>query len=132
MKRARRSRVDRPRRGVVLLVVLLLLLILATTSITYVALVGASQDATIQQWHALQAVYAAEAGLEMAMQELAQSADLDSDGTVGGISDDGNVLNNPSVGVGTVEVSYVEGASKVLTATGRASQAERVVQMTLQ
>ena len=132
MKRARRSRVDRPRRGVVLLVVLLLLLILATTSITYVALVGASQDATIQQWHALQAVYAAEAGLEMAMQELAQSADLDSDGTVGGISDDGNVVDNPSVGVGTVEVSYSEGASKVLTATGRASQAERVVQVTLQ
>ena len=75
----------------------ILALILATTSITYVALVGASQDATIHQWQSMQATYAAEAGLEMAMQELAKAEDTDSDGTVGGISDDGNPGNNPSV-----------------------------------
>ena len=133
MRAARRSRPGRRQpNGVALVLVLLLLLILTTTSITYVALVGASQDATIQQWRALQAMYAAEGGIEMAMQEIAQSEDLDSDGSVGGISDDGNTGNNPSVGMGTVEVNYSEGASDVITATGRTGQAERVVQITLQ
>ena len=118
--------------GFALVVVLLLLLILATTSITYVALVGAGLDGTINQWQSLQALYAAEAGLEMAMQELAQSEDIDTDGTIGGISDDGNAGNDPAVGLGSVDVSYTEGASPILTATGRAGQAERVVQVTLQ
>jgi len=111
--------------------VLLLMLILATTSITYVALVGDSQDAAMQQWRSLQALYAAEGGVEMAMQELAQDEDLDADGTVGGISDDGNTGNNPSVGSGTVEVSYTSGASQVIAATGRCGPAERVVSITL-
>ena len=115
-----------------LVLVLLLLLILATTSITYVALVGAGEDASIHQWRSLQALYAAEAGVEMAMQELAQSQDLDSDGNIGGVSDDGNTANNPAVGLGTVEVNYTDGASPLITATGRAGPAERVVRITLQ
>lgn len=130
--RRRRRTGSRQRRGVALVVVLLLLLILATTGITYVALVGTGHDATIHQWQSLQALYAAEAGFEMAMQELAKGEDVDSDGTIGGISDDGNPANNPSVGLGTVDVSYSEGASRVVTATGRAGQAERVIQVTVQ
>ena len=132
MRRARRTKAGRQPRGVALVIVLLLLLILATTTTTYVALVGTSHDATIHQWESMQATYAAEAGLEMGMQELARSEDMDSDGTVGGVSDDGNPANNPTVGNGSVEVNYNEGASKILTATGRAGRAEKVIQITLQ
>ena len=72
----------------------------------------------------MQALYAAEGGLNLAYREIALSADEDGDGTVGGISDDDNPANDPLIGPGAAVVSLEAGA---LAARGRSGPARRAI-----
>src|SRR2546426_11128920 len=55
--------------------------------------------------NASNAFYAAESGVEFALRELKVGSDLDGDGTIGSISDDGNSANDPGLGQGTFHVN---------------------------
>lgn len=114
------------RRGVaaLTLVVLLALLAIAVVGIT---LGGArDQDLTIARMNTLRAMYACEAGTNMAIREIMVDSDEDGDGTVGSISDDGLSANDPTVGGGRMIVTAsVSDTTATLTSRGRAGDSVR-------
>jgi len=66
-------------------------------------------------------MYAAESGLEMAMREI-NSTDIDSDGTIGSISDDGNAADDPQLATGAFYVQKVSSSPPTYRAIGRPVQ----------
>lgn len=100
-----------------------------------VSVIGGSlqQDLTLQRIDTNKAFYAAEGGAAMAIREAWISTDEDGDGSIGGISDDGNAANNPQIGGATVSVSQ-SAASGVtsLVAVGRAERARRRIELSVQ
>ncbi len=94
---------------------------------------GLQQDLTMQRIDTNRAFYAAEGGAAMATREIWLQSDEDGDGKIGGVSDDGNSENNPTVGEASVAVELTEEADGVLlVATGRASRARRRVELRVQ
>jgi hypothetical protein len=71
------------------------------------------------------AFYAAESGIEMALRELTQNppSDIDSDGTIGTISDNGNADDDPALASGAVHVEKLPTTPPTYRATGRTTQA---------
>ncbi|MFT3687205.1 MAG: PA14 domain-containing protein [Phycisphaerales bacterium] len=49
----------------------------------------------------------------MSLRELRQNADVDGDGTIGGVSDDGNDANNPSLNFGSLKATYSSSAATI-------------------
>jgi Tfp pilus assembly protein PilX len=91
---------------------------------------GMQNDLTLQRIETNRAFYAAEAGAAMAAREAWLNSDEDGDGSVGGISDDGNTDNNPTVGAASVMVEMTEVSGEiVLIATGRTDRARRRVEI---
>lgn len=79
------------------------------------------------------AFYACEGGANMAMRELQNSVDYDADGKIGGVSDDANSANNPTLGTATfVGVLTTSGATTTITITATAMDAQRTIVMDLQ
>lgn len=97
-----------------------------------VAVIGGSlhQDLTLQRIDTNRAFYAAEAGTAMAVRETWLAVDEDGDGSIGGISDDANDANDPTVGGASVSVTPTSaGGVTSLVAVGRAERARRRVEM---
>ena len=63
------------------------------------------QDLTVRRLETVQAFYAAEAGMNMAIRELMVAVDEDADGAIGTISDDSNDGTDPTIGTGRVVVT---------------------------
>ena len=123
----------RTRRGVAAIVMVMLLLLMAVMIIG-IALSGArDQDLTVRRLETIQSFYAAEAGMNMAIREIIENADEDGDGTIGTISDDGNVNNDPQLGAARVSVTQaVAGGDTTLTSQGRSGNARREIEALLQ
>ena len=114
------------RRGMAAIVMIVLLLILDLIIISIVIGGARDHDLTVRRVETIQAFYAAEAGMNMALRELmgCGATDADGDGTMGTISDDGNDANDPSIGSAQVVVtSAVAGPQTTLTSQGRAGDA---------
>jgi Tfp pilus assembly protein PilX len=121
------------RRGTVA-VAMLVALILLQVVIAGMVLTGArDQDLMERRVETARALYAAEAGMNMAIREVMQNADEDGDGAIGSISDDGNAVNDPDLSGGRVVVSRAEdGGMITLTSTGRCGESVRSIKATLQ
>jgi hypothetical protein len=89
-------------------------------------------DLTMRRLETVQAFYAAEAGVNMGVREMMNSADEDGDGTVGSISDDGDDGNNPTAGSAAFLVTRTDivGLS-TLASTGTNGIATRAAETTL-
>ena len=121
-----RRQTDARRRGVVA-VALIVVLLLGNLIIVGVVLGGArDHDLTVQRVDTVQAFYAAEAGMNMALREMTANNDEDGDGTIGGISDDGNGGNDPGFGAAKSVVTASEDAGQTtLLSQGRGALARR-------
>ncbi len=107
-------------RGAAVLSFVAALLVIGTLALWLFHLTAVSATATLGHYYSTGAFYAAESGLEMALRELAQANDIDSDGTIGTISDNGNDADDPSLATGAVHVSNP--AASTHEATGRPIQ----------
>ena len=77
-------------------------IVLLLTSLFIIGIVsGSARDlnSSARRLETVQAFYAAEAGVNMALREIIINSDEDSDGIIGSISDDANDANDPAVGV---------------------------------
>ena len=124
---------QRGRRGVAIVMVLVLLLVVGLIIIGMVLGGGRDAELSIRRWETVQAFYAAEAGMNMAVREMMVSLDEDGDGTVGTISDDGVDANNPTFGSASVYVAQsLAGGIYTLTSTASAGKARRWITTTLE
>ncbi|MDY7107211.1 MAG: PA14 domain-containing protein [Planctomycetota bacterium] len=127
MRRTRRK----ARRGVAAIVMIVMLLILDLVVMVMVLGGARDQDLTVRRVETVQAFYAAEAGLNMAVREVMLDDDEDGDGTAGAISDDDDEGNDPTFGNAAVHVAMaMEAEGTVLTSHGRAGQARRRLEAT--
>lgn len=113
-----------------------MLVVLAMLQIMVAAIVlsGARSDAlTVLRLDTARAFYAAEAGAGMAVREVMLDQDIDSDGVIGSISNDGNPSNDPALGIARITATASSAAGvTTITVTGRAGQAARRVTRTIQ
>ncbi len=109
------------RRGSVLIAVIITLIMLQIVVIGVVTLASRDQNLTKLRLESEQAQYAAESGMNMALKEVYDSSDQDTDGGIGTIST--KTVNGCSVTV----TSSTSGSVTTLTATATAATAKRVV-----
>ncbi len=86
---------------------------------------------TVRRVETVASFYAAEAGMNMSMREMFENADEDGDGWVGGISEDSNPGNDPTLGNAqffvTTSESSPQGPQTTITSEGRSGQAKRTM-----
>jgi hypothetical protein len=84
----------------------------------------------------IEALYAAEAGVNMSVRELMVDNDDDLDGGVGTISDDGDDGTDPTMGgarfVVTAAVDVPVAGQTTLTSAGRSGEARRTMEAILE
>ena len=114
-------------------VMMVVVLIVVTVAVVGMTVGGAREfDLSERRIETIQAFYASEAGMNMAVREILLIVDEDGDGSIGTISDDGNDANNPSFGIGRVVVTSASiDGNTMLTSSGTAGQAIRRVTVTL-
>jgi len=105
----------RNRRGAALIAFVTALLVIGTMTLTVLQMTAVGSHSHLAHYRSNGAFYAAESGLEMAIREVNQGSDIDSDGTIGSISSNGNAADDPSLASGSFNVSV---AGKIYTATG--------------
>ena len=121
---------SRHRRGAVGIAVVGLLVLLEVVVVVAVVGGGLHQDLTMQRIDTNRAFYAAEGGVAMAVREAWIATDEDGDGVIGGVSDDGDQPNNPSIGGASVSVSpTLAGGVTTFSATGWAERARRKIEI---
>lgn len=107
----------------------MVIIVLLLTSIFIIGIVSGSSrdlDSSARRLETVQAFYAAEAGVNMALRELIINNDEDSDGTIGSISDDATDANDPAIGVARVVVSLTSTPpDQSMDSEGRSGQAKR-------
>lgn len=126
------TRRNRSQRGSALITVLIIVMVLGFTIVGVVGVGARNQMLSMHRINTARAFYAAEAGMNMSMRELAIGLDEDGDGTIGGISDDGDDNNDPVIGGGRVFVS-VENTGGILSlvSTGSAGASRRRIKVDL-
>ncbi len=116
------------RRGSVAVITIIVLLL---TSLFIIGIVSGSArdlDSSARRLETVQAFYAAEAGMNMALRELMINSDEDSDGTIGSISDDATDANDPAIGVARVVVSLTSTPpNQSIDSQGHSGQAKRKI-----
>ncbi len=114
-----------------IMVVMLLLINIIILSIV----LGGSRDHLLTQRRVetVQAFYAAEGGMNMAIRELLENSDEDGDGTIGSVSDDGNDGNNPDLGSASLRVTLeADSGQTTLTSQGESGDTHRAVKAVLE
>ena len=108
---------------VVALVVISLIVIGITTGS------ARDHDMTVRRVETIEALYAAEAGINMSIRERMTGVDEDGDGVIGTISNDGNAANDPALGIARFHVTLSAGAplanQTTLISKGRSGEARR-------
>ena len=120
-----RNRKNPPlRRGVAIVAFVAALLIIGTFLLWLFQLTASTSLAALGHYYSTGAFYAAESGLEMGLRELNQSppTDIDSDGLVGTISDNGIAADDPSLATGVFNVQRAGAVPPLFRATGRPVQ----------
>lgn len=100
----------RQRRGIAAMALVMVLAMISLAILGMVLGGARDQDLTVSRLETLRSMYAAEGGAQMAMREVLTNTDADGDGAIGGVSDDGNASNNPSIGGATVWVDRSDSA----------------------
>ena len=119
------------RRGTVGVAMIAAMVILQLLVVGVVLSDARDHDATVQRLDSSRAFYAADAGISMAMMELATGADNDADGAIGTISHDGNPDNDPLFITGRVDTSTTpSGLRLTLTSDGYSGIARQRINAT--
>lgn len=114
------------RRGAAALAVIIVMIVIDLIVVGVVLSGSRGHDLAIRRVETVQAFYAAESGLNMAVREVLLDLDEDGDCGVGTISHDGNNGNDPSLGFATVVVTAVPvGQQTTLRSFGRSGAARR-------
>lgn len=110
-----------PRRGVAVVSFIAALLIIGTLVLWLFQLTATTATSTLSHFYSTGAFYASESGIELALRELTASpaTDIDSDGTIGTISDNGNDNDDPALATGRVVVERVSTTPPTYRAAGR-------------
>lgn len=106
---------DKSRRGAALIAFVTALLVIGTMTLTVLQMTAIGSHSHLAHYRSNGAFYAAESGIEMAIREVNQGSDIDSDGTIGSISNNGNAADDPTLASGSFNVSVT---GKIYTATG--------------
>ncbi len=115
-------------RGGVAISLIAALVTLQLAVVGVVILGARDQDMTVERLDASRAFYAAEAGANLALRELMSGADIDGDGTIGTVSNDGNPNDDPTFQGARVYVTKsVSGGTTTVTAFARSSAARHSV-----
>ncbi len=119
-------------RGAVAIGILLALVLLQVMLVAAVVGGVRQQDMTVTRVQSTRALYAAEAGLNMALREMMRGVDEDADGVIGSISNDNNADNDPGViGARFHVIAVTAGSVTTLTSVGRADGTSRQLVATL-
>jgi len=123
MNRSKRS----PRGAAIVAIIMVMLLV--NLIIVAMVLGGARDlDLAVLRMDTVRAGYAADGGAQLSLREVYTDTDIDGDGSIGSISDDGNDANNPAIGGGNVSVSgSTVGSATTYLSTGVAGSATRAV-----
>ncbi|MCP3905441.1 MAG: hypothetical protein GY715_17590 [Planctomycetes bacterium] len=123
----------RSRRGAAVVATIVALVVLNLVVVTMVFASGRDQDLSVRRLETVQAFYAAEAGMNMAIRETITGAgDEDGDGLAGTVSDDADDNTDPTVGWGRVAVvQTASGTRFTVTSRGRAGSARREIRLTI-
>jgi hypothetical protein len=120
------------RRAVAAVTMVVILLIVDLIIVGIVVGLSRDHDLTVRRMQTIEAMYAAEAGVNMSIRELMNDADEDGDGTTGTISDDSNDANDPTLGnaqfVVTAAADTPAAGQTTLTSEGRSGEARRKVE----
>ncbi len=116
-----------------------MVLVLVTIDLIVVAVVlSTARDhaLSVVRIDTIEAIYAAEAGVNMAVREMMEDVDEDGDGTIGTISDDGDPNTDPTIGQARFSVSAsvddpVVGQT-TLSSEGRSGVARRCLKTTVE
>jgi type II secretory pathway component PulK len=120
------------RRGAAAVAVVLLLVLINMIVVGLVLGGARDHELTTRRVETVQAFYAAEAGVNMAIREIMLGADEDGDGAIGSVSDDGDAATDPPFGAASVFVTVTPGAEgATLSSRGRAGRAERRLEAVL-
>ena len=111
------------RRGIVILSFVMALLVIGSFALWLFQLTASTSMSSLGHYYSTGAFYAAESGLEMAIREINQSSNFDSDGAIGTISDNSNAADDPALVSGAVFVQQVSTSPPLYQATGRPVQA---------
>lgn len=107
------------RRSVAIISFVAALLIIGTLVLWLFQLTANTATAVLGHYFSTGAFYAAESGVEMALREVSQNNDIDSDGTIGTISDNGSESDDPALATGAVYVKKVGTSPDTFEAVGR-------------
>ena len=121
----------RNREAMAAVMVILVLVIVELIIVGLAVGLSRDHDLTIHRMQTIEAMYAAEAGMNMSIREMMIDADEDGDLKTGGISDDGDAGNDPTVGNAQfiVVMSYdAVDKETTLTSKGRAGEARRKIE----
>ncbi len=128
-----RMRRTRHRRAAVVISMVIALVVVDLIIISIVISGARDHDLTLKRVETIEAFYAAEAGMNMAIREMVNNTDEDGDGAIGTISDDATPANDPTFGQAQVLVtSAVAGPQTTLTSQGRAGEVRRNVEAVLE
>lgn len=120
----RRARGAPCRRGVAILAFVVALLVIGSFALWAFHLTASSTTSSLAHFISTGAFYGAESGLEMALRELNLDSgnDIDSDGTIGTISDNGNDADDPALASGAYHVTRDDDDATLYRAVGRPVQ----------
>ncbi len=111
------------RRGIAIISFVMAMLVIGSFALWLFQLTASTSTSSLGHYFSTGAFYAAESALEMAVREMNETNDIDSDGTIGTISDNGNAADDPALVSGAVFVQQVSTSPPLYQATGRPVQA---------
>lgn len=115
---------DKHARGVAVIGFVVAMLIIGSMVLWLCQITSAVNTSFLGHFYSTGAMYSAESGIEMAMRELNQSpaSDIDSDGTIGTISNNGTTADDPQLSTGAFYVEQTGLSPPTYRATGRPVQ----------
>jgi hypothetical protein len=131
-----RGSVSPNRKAAVVVAMIAILVIVDLVIIGMVISEARDHDLTVKRMQTMEAFYAAEAGMNMAIREMMVGVDEDADdpgSEAGSISADGDELNDPAFGNAQSAVTRGSaGGNTTLTSQGRSGEARREMLAELQ
>jgi hypothetical protein len=126
----------RKRRGVAAVAMVVILLVVDLIIVGFVVGLGRDHNLTVHRMQTLEAMYAAESGVNMSIREMMYDVDEDGDGTAGTISDDSDDGTDPAVGnarfVVTAAADTPAAGQTTFTSSGRSGGARRKMETILE
>ena len=126
------TRHRRQPRGLAVIAIIITLVVLNLIVVAIVVESARDHSLTVRRLETVQAMYAAEAGVNMSTREMIEGVDEDGDGKIGAISDDIDPATDPSLGPARFVVTLASNSpvagQYTLTSEGRSGAARRSVE----